>query len=111
MKKFLIIAAVVVVIVIVALIVIFATKGKQMMELAIDKGFPVMENLMVANRPASVPEDSIHTIFDATIEKIRSGEADPKVTGALMMKFRDFMGDKKLDSLEVITILEEMGKL
>ena len=111
MKKFLIIAAVVVVVVIIVLIVIFATKGKEMMELAIDKGFGAMENLMVVNRPASVSEDSIRTAIDATIEKIRTGETDPKAIRVIMMKFQGFMDDKQLDSLEVMTMLEEMNKL
>lgn len=111
MKKFLIIVAVVVVVIIIALIVIFATKGKQMMELAIDRGLGGMENLMVANRPASVSEDSIRTTIDATIEKIRSGEVDPQAIRAIMMTFQDCMEDKQLDSLEVITMLEEMNAL
>lgn len=111
MKKFLIIAAIVVVVIIIALIVIFATKGKQLMDVAIDRGFSAMENMMVANRPSSMSEDSVRAVVDTTIAKIRSGEADPKQVRTLMMKFQGFMDDKQLDSLEVKTMLEEMNAL
>jgi hypothetical protein len=111
MKKVLIIVAVVVVVIVIAFIVIFATKGKQMMELAIDRGFGAMENLMLTNRPASVSEDSIKTVIDSAIEKVRSGEIDPREMQAIMMKFNGLMDDKQLDSLEVKTMLEELSNL
>ena len=111
MKKFFIIAFIVVVIVIVVLMVILATKKGQLLEFAIDKSFPAMEKLMVANRPASVSEDSIQAAIDEAIEKIRFGEPDHKAIGEMMMKFRRFMEDERLDSLEVRSMLEEMKKL
>lgn len=111
MKKFLIIAAIVVVVVIIALVIIFATKGKQLMNLAIDKGIGTMETMMIASRPASVSEDSIRTVIDTTIEKIRLGEADPQTIRIIMMKFQGYLEDKHLDSLEVIGMLEEMNSL
>ena len=111
MKKFLIIAAIVVVVVIIVFIIIFATKGKQLVNVAIDKGFSTMESVMLANRPASVPEDSIRTVIDSTIVKIKMGEVDPTTMRAIMMKFKGYMDDKKLDSLEVMSMLEEMNAL
>ena len=111
MKKFLIIAAIVVVVVIIVLIILLATKGKQMMDLAVDRGLGAMEQMMIANRPSSVSEDSIKTVLDATIEKIRFGDADPKNVRMLMMKFQGYLDDKSLDSLEVKSMLEEMNRL
>jgi len=111
MKKFLIIAAIVVVVVIIALVIIFATKGKQLMDLAIDKGFGTMELMMLAKRPVSVSEDSIRTIIDEVKDKIISGEADPQTVRAIMMKFQGYLDDKQLDSLEVMSMLEEMNAL
>jgi hypothetical protein len=111
MKKFLIIVAVVVVVIIIAVVILIATRGKQFMDMAVERGFGTMETMMVANRPESIPEDSIRTVVSSTIEKIKSGELEGPQVQAMMMTFRDCMDDKKIDSLEVITLLEEMERL
>jgi hypothetical protein len=111
MKKFLIIAAIVVVVIVIVIVVIFLTKGKQFMELAIDKGFNNVESMMVANRPASIPEDSIRTVVSSTADKIKSGEVSPQEFQAIMLHYRECLEDEQLDSLEVIDLLEEMNDL
>lgn len=111
MKKFLIVAAIVVVVIVIVIVIIFLTKGKQILELAIDKGFSTMESMMVANRPTSIPEDSIRTVMNSTADKIKSGEVDPQEFQAIMLRYHECLEDEQLDSLEVMDLLEEMNDL
>ena len=111
MKKFLIIAAIVVVVIVIVFIVFFATKGKQLVNVAIDRGFGTMESMMLAHRPASVPEDSIRAAVDSAIAKVKAGEVDPANMRAMMMKFQGYMEDKQLDSLEVMSMLEDLKEM
>lgn len=108
MKRALLIVAIVVAVIIVVLIIIFATKGRQMMNLAL---FNTMESMMLQNRPDSVSEDSIRTVIGTAIARINSGEIDDQQMQSLILRFRDCLADNRMDSLEVITMLEEMNGL
>lgn len=111
MKKFLIVTAIVIAVIVIAFVIFIATRGKQFMEMAVDRGFGTMETMMVANRPESMPEDSIRAVVSSTVAKIKSGELERPQVQAMMMTFRECMDDKKIDSLEVMKLMEEMERL
>jgi len=107
MKKFLLIVGIILVVLIIAGI-IYCPK---MVDFAIEKGFDAMEKSVVASLPDSSSKAEAKIIFDETFTKIKNGDIEKQKLQGLMTTFQTSFKDKKLDSLEVKEILNEMKKL
>ncbi len=71
----------------------------------------MMETAVVSSLPVSVSKDSVHVLFQSTLDKIKSSDIDAEELQKLMSTFQAGMADKQLDSLEVSGILEGLKKL
>ena len=108
MKKVLLIAGIVVIIVVIIAVILIHTNKDKITNLAIDKGFNAMEMAVLRDCPRSISPDSVQVIFDKAIARIKSGDANKQQMQEIMTSFRTGLRDKQLDSLEVISLLEEL---
>jgi hypothetical protein len=110
-KKILLTAGITVLaIILIGGILIFANK-KQLTNLAIEKSFGVMENIVLGNLPQSIRQDSAKTIFTKAVVKIKKGEANQAELQQVVLNFQTSFGDNKLDSLEALHLLKGINQL
>ncbi len=111
MKKFLITVGIVVaVIIVVGAVLIYANRGK-ITNFVFQKTFETMESAVMKDLPASVPQDSVHTLFSNVRSKIKTGEVDKQKFQRLIFTFQNDLKDKKLDSLEVVGIIDSLKRM
>jgi hypothetical protein len=110
MKKGCIILIIIAVIIVIGAALLWINKDK-IINFAMEKSFEAMEKAVVTNLPVSVSQDSARVLFDRTFEKIKSREIDSQGLRDLMLKFQSGMRDRKLDSLEVSDILQDLKKI
>jgi hypothetical protein len=111
MKKALIVVVVIIVVVVVVAVGYIARNKDKIVDMALDRGFGTVESLVLQSKPDSISEDSVRVIFSAAMDRVRNGEVDARKMQSTMLLFQGCMEDKHLDSLEVMTILEEMKNL
>ena len=107
MKKFLLIIGIILVILIIAGI-IYCPK---MVNFAIEKGLDAIKNPVVASLPDSTSKAEAELLFDETLIKLKEGDIEKQKLQGLMATFQNSFEDKKLDSLEVKEIMDELKKL
>jgi hypothetical protein len=110
MKKGCIILIIIAAIIIIGAGLLWINKDK-IINFAVKKGVEVMENAVVSSLPVSVSQDSVRVLFKKTMDKITASEISGEDLRELLTTFQQSMQDKKLDSLEVNTILQGLKKI
>ena len=104
MKKFFLILGITVLVVIVAgVLYIGLNKDK-----IIASTLAPIQSAIIQQLPASVPADSVQTLFDNAIMKVKDGQADQQAIQDFMLTFKSSMDDQQLDSLETKTLLDKL---
>ena len=111
MKKFFLIAGLIVVLIIVIGVVFVALNKNKLVGMAMDKGFATIEQVTIQSLPNSVSADSVKADFATALEKVKTGTADNDQLKGFILNFQNAMQDKKLDSLEVVNILDALEKI
>ena len=76
-----------------------------------EKGFASIEQVTIQSLPDSISVDSVKADFAAALEKVKAGTADKDQLRGFVLYFQNGMQDKQLDSLEVMNILDALGKI
>ena len=109
-KVLLIIGGVVVGIIIIAAVLFYLNKDK-IAQKGVDMIFQSMEQMITANLPQDVAQDSVKTMISTIKSKILTKEIDMYELQNLMIHFKESMNNNELDSLEVKSLIEQMNKL
>lgn len=108
MKKLLLIGGgIILAVVIVGAVLIYSNKDK-LVNFAIEKGFGAAETAILENLPQSVSEDEVKSLFNKSVEKIKSGNFDKQKMQGIVLYFQDAFQDKKLEQSEVDHLLDEL---
>jgi hypothetical protein len=111
MKKFfLMLGVVVLVLIVVVFAYVYMNRGK-LANMMVEKSLPQVENLIADNLPASVSKAQLHQEFEKFTANVKAGKIDAQEIQKMFMNFKNAMEDKKLDSLEVKSLLESLHKL
>jgi len=111
MKKFLITAGIIIgAIIVIGGILIYANRGR-IANFVFQKTFETMETAVIKDLPGSVSQDSVRTLFSNVRDKVKTGEVDRQKFQHLILTFQTDLKDKKLDSLEVVGIIDSLKKM
>jgi hypothetical protein len=111
MKKGALIAiAVILGIILVAALYICSNKDK-LAGMVVEKSFAAMENAVVKNLPEGTSQDSVRTAFKNIVEKIKTHQVDKQELKTFVITFQAAFRDQKLDSTEVVQLLEGLKQL
>ncbi|MFQ5636596.1 MAG: hypothetical protein ACE5IR_01210 [bacterium] len=111
MKKFLLITVIVIVaVILIGGILIYVNKDK-LTSFAVEKSVGAIEEMVMPNLPASVSQDSAKAIFSNAVDKLKTGEVKPPELQKVVSLFQSSMSDNKLDSLEVVNLLDGVNQL
>ena len=108
MKKFLITAGIIIGAIILVGGILIYTNRARIANFVFQKTFDTMETAVVENLPASVSQDSLHTLFNNVRNKVKTGKIDKQKFNHLIFTFQTDIKDKKLDSLEVVGIIDSL---
>ena len=111
MKKFFLIAGLVIILIIIIGVVYVAINKNKLAGIAMEKGFASIEQVTIQSLPDPVSADSVKADFAAALEKVKAGTADKDQLRGFILHFQSAMQDKQLDSLEVMNILDALGKI
>lgn len=111
MKKIMVIAAILIIAVIVIISIFIFTNRSKIASVPIERGFGAVERMALMNRPQSISQDSVRTVFTNTVNRIKTGEVNQLELKKVLSNLRVSLSDNKLDSLEVINLLNEMNQL
>ena len=109
-KVLLIIGGVVVGIIIIAAVLFYFNKDK-IAQKGVDMMFQSMEQMITANLPQDVAQDSVKVMISTIKSKILTNEIDMQEFKNLMIQFNESMSNNELDSLEVKSLIEQLNKL
>jgi hypothetical protein len=111
MKKILLIVVLVILVVIVGGFGYLYMNRAKIMNFALEKGLPQIENMVVANLPAGESKEQVHHEFEKALANFKAGKYDEKELQTLLLNFQTAIKDKKLDTDEVKQLLESVRKL
>lgn len=111
MKKVLLISGIVVlVIILIGGIFIYANKSK-LSGFVVEKSFGTMESMILMNLSQSIPRDSVRTVFNKAVDKVKMGKVNEIELQRVISTFQTSFSDKKLDSLEALNLFEGIKQL
>ncbi len=111
MKKVLITILIIVAILIVIAAVFICSQKEKLASMAMEKTMTAAKSAMMQNMPESVPADSAAKIIDAVTAKIKNGELGQEDLQVLATDFQAAFQDQKIDSTEVVMLLNTMNQL
>ena len=111
MKRFLLIVLVVFILIVIVGGVFICSQKDKIANYAIEKTMAAAKSQIMGNLPENIEADSARVVIDSVMTQLQRGKIDQTQVQYLASNFQTAFNDGKLDSSEVVRLIDTMKKI